>query len=301
MYVAVANAAAGQASRSNLDVVEDQMRAELGERLGAFTRAEPDAIEGALRAAAAAKPDGVIVLGGDGTARAAAEIIGAAGIPIAPLPGGTMNILPKKVFGARTLDQAIASLADASPGMLPAGEIAGRKFFLSAALGFAGSLARLRETQRGGFRPIAFASAWASTSRAFATSMTHGVKWRTRARQKWKRAHTLVLAVGSVRGVANPLTAEDEDGEGFEIASLDLRQGTDIAHLGYYAIASSWRAAPMVKIVEARRVELDAPSHRPLVVLDGEPIRLPGLKEARWISDGCPILAPPALEANGAK
>lgn len=302
MYVAVANAAAGQTSRTDLDAVEQRLRAVLGGRLAAFTRAPADEIECALREAAAAKPEAVIVLGGDGTARTAAETIGRAGVPIAPLPGGTMNILPKKVFGARTLTQAIDSLTEATPTMLPAGEIGGRRFFLSAALGFAGSLARLRETQRGAFRPLQFASAWVSTTRSFATAMTHGVKWRVRERQKWKRAHTLVLAVGSVRGVANPLSGE-EDGDGFEIASLDLRQGADLAELGYHAVSGSWRSAPSVKIVEARRIEIDAPSARPLVVLDGEPIRLPGLKEAHWIADGCPILAPPPLteQSNGAK
>lgn len=298
MFMAVANAAAGQASRSDLDAVEAQLRRALDGKLSEFVRAEPDDIEAALRRAAEASPEAVIVLGGDGTARAAAEIVGRTGVPIAPLPGGTMNILPKKVFGARSLQESIDSLALATPQMLPAGEIGGRRFFLSAALGFAGSLARLRETQRGAFRPLTFASTWASTSRAFATSMTHGVQWRTRARDKWKRAHTLVLAVGSVRSVANPL-AEDEEGDGFEIASLDLRQISDIAELGYYSLASSWRASPAVKIVEARRVEIDAPSRRPLVVLDGEPIRLPGLSEARWIEDGCAVLAPPPLEQSG--
>lgn len=57
----------------------------------------------------------------------------------------------------------------------------------------------------------------------------------------------------------------------------------------------------MVEIAQARSVEIDAPSRRPLFVLDGEPIRLPGLKDARWIAQACPILAPPpALETKNA-
>jgi diacylglycerol kinase family enzyme len=40
-------------------------------------------------------PDAVLVLAGDGTARAAAEMAGPDGPLIAPLPGGTMNMLPR--------------------------------------------------------------------------------------------------------------------------------------------------------------------------------------------------------------
>ncbi len=296
MFEAVANAAAGQASRSDLDAIEARLRAALGDQLGSFTAAAPGDIESAFRSAAERKPDALIVLGGDGTARTAAEIVGRAGVPIAPLPGGTMNILPKMVFGARTLDEAIDSLASHEMRFLPGGEIGGRVFFLSAALGFAGSLARLRETQRGAFRPLTLVRAWGSATSAFSDAMMRGVRWRAR-RQDWRRAHTLVLAVGSINAVMNPTDDPDDMDDGFEIASLDLRQGTDLAQLGYHAIASSWREAPSVAITRARRVELDAPSRRPLVVLDGEPIRLPSLSkkstlEARWVAEACPVLAP---------
>lgn len=294
MYEAVANAAAGATSRADLAEVEAALRATLGDRLGAFEAVQPEGIEAALRGAAERKPEALIVLGGDGTARAAAEIVGRAGVPIAPLPGGTMNILPKKVFGDRDIMASIAALADAEVRDLAGGDIAGRLFFLSAALGFAGSLARLRETQRGAFRPLTFAREWTSCANAFSQSMLHGVRWRTRRSTRWRRAHTLVLAVGSVHAVLNPAQAADDDEaeDGFEIASLDLRQGGDLASLGYHAIATSWRDAPMVEISEARRVEIDSPSRRPLVVLDGEPIRVPGLKEARFLAAACPVLAP---------
>lgn len=301
MFEAVANAASGQASRSDMDAIEARLRAALGSKLSTFTAVPPDDIEAALRAAAARKPEALIVLGGDGTARAAAEIAGrGAGVPIAPLPGGTMNVLPKKVFGARPLGEAIDSLAESEIRPLPGGEIGGRVFFLSAALGFAGSLARLRETQRGAFRPLSFARAWGATASAFGSSMIQGVRWRRRKNPGWRRAHTLVLAVGSVRAVMNPTDEEDND-EGFEIASLDLRQGGDLARLGYHAIATSWRDAPMVSIEGARRVDIEAPSKRPLVVLDGEPMRLPGLKDARWIPDACLILAPKETAAEADK
>src|SRR6478735_6751920 len=54
-------------------------------------------LEACLRVAVDARPDLLIVLAGDGTARAAAQLCGPEGPTIAPLPGGTMNMLPHAV------------------------------------------------------------------------------------------------------------------------------------------------------------------------------------------------------------
>ncbi|KAK0339250.1 hypothetical protein LTR94_035328, partial [Friedmanniomyces endolithicus] len=51
----------------------------------------PDQIGEAL----AARPDALFILAGDGTARSVAARAGSDGPLIAPLPGGTMNMLPK--------------------------------------------------------------------------------------------------------------------------------------------------------------------------------------------------------------
>ena len=48
----------------------------------------------AVRAAVDAAPDLLIVLAGDGTARLAAELCGLDGPLVAPMAGGTLNMLP---------------------------------------------------------------------------------------------------------------------------------------------------------------------------------------------------------------
>lgn len=55
----------------------------------------PDQIAEALDA----RPDVLFVLAGDGTARSVATRAGPKGPLIAPLPGGTMNMLPKALYG----------------------------------------------------------------------------------------------------------------------------------------------------------------------------------------------------------
>src|SRR6185369_8796255 len=88
----VANCASGSVGRTAPGEVE-QILAELG--LTAQIHApERSDITDSLKAAVAAKPDLLVILAGDGTARAAAELCGPRGPIIAPLPGGTMNMLP---------------------------------------------------------------------------------------------------------------------------------------------------------------------------------------------------------------
>jgi diacylglycerol kinase family enzyme len=60
-----------------------------------------------LRAGVDSGPDLLVVLAGDGTARAAAELAGPTGPLIAPLAGGTMNMLPHAVYGRRPWQEAL--------------------------------------------------------------------------------------------------------------------------------------------------------------------------------------------------
>ena len=61
---------------------------------------DPDALIEGLKAALDTRPDLLVVLGGDGTASAAAALCGPLGPLLAPLPGGTMNMLPHAIFMA---------------------------------------------------------------------------------------------------------------------------------------------------------------------------------------------------------
>ena len=64
-----------------------------------ITAPEPRALDDTLREVLDRKPDLLVVLAGDGTARAAAHLCGERGPLVAPLPGGTMNMLPKALYG----------------------------------------------------------------------------------------------------------------------------------------------------------------------------------------------------------
>jgi diacylglycerol kinase family enzyme len=283
--------AAGTAASTDVSALEERVQRALPEAQIDLVSVAPEDLDTALDGAFAQEPDVVVVFGGDGTARAAAKRALATHVPIAPLPGGTMNVLPRLVFGHADLAQAIEDLPTCKITGLDTGIVGGEPFFLSAAFGFAGPLARLRESMRPPRTVRGVCSAALTSVRALGPSLRGGIKWR-RAGAKWHHAQTLVVALGSMERV---LTPEDEDvhtGERLQAAALRLKSMWDIAKLGGDAVRlRDWRELNQLTLVTAQRIELELHSKRALAVLDGEPIRLSHASEITVNEGALPVLA----------
>ena len=143
-YVVVVNSNAGSSSKFS----EEALKAASPDATFDILSVAPEGLTAAFDKAFSAKPTAVIVVGGDGTARTAAVRAVQTGVPIIPMPGGTMNVLPKIVFGHGDMARAIADLPRLKPSALDVGRVSGEMFFLSAAFGLAGPMARLREATR---------------------------------------------------------------------------------------------------------------------------------------------------------
>src|ERR1700743_1402107 len=118
---------------------EDRLRAILGRAAIApfeIANVEGGAVDAALGRLLASDPKVLIVLGGDGTIRAAAEKCGKAGVTLIPLPGGTMNMLPKAIYGERDWERALSdTLAGPALKTIGGGEVDGRRFFCAGIFG----------------------------------------------------------------------------------------------------------------------------------------------------------------------
>lgn len=287
----VVNEAAGTASSTDVTTLVARVVHALPDKVVDLVSVRPEDLEKAMDDAFAQKPDVVVVFGGDGTARSAAKRAIGNQIPIAPLPGGTMNVLAKLVFGHADLSKAIDALPTCSTTGLDVGMVASEPFFLSAAFGFAGPLARLREAMRPPRRLGEIVSASFRCARALGPSLRGGVKWRSEG-GKWRRAHTLVVALGSIDRVLSPEEEAVHTGERLQAAALRLRSGWDIARLGGDAVRlRDWRKLHQLTLTAARRIELDLNSKRPLAVLDGEPMRLSRATEITVAESALPVLA----------
>lgn len=290
--VAIANSVAGAASKLDLETVEAQLREALGDRFHGMRTVAPDVLEQTVREVVGERPDALVVVGGDGTARCAAKAVmgGDGDTAIVPLPAGTMNVLPRLVFGHDDFARAIAELPELEPSWLPAGMVGGEPFFLSAAFGFAASLARFRESMRPPRHWPSVASAAGACVRASMHALSGGPDWRP-DRGDWRRAHTLIVALQSVDRVLEP-EAGHPDPRRFEIAALRLRSGVDALRLGGVALLSDWRRSDRVEIVQASQVHVRIRSRRPMLVLDGEPMRVGRALKVTLVQRAVPVLAP---------
>ena len=133
-YVVVINNNAGSSARFD----EEALKAASPDATFEILSVAPDDLDKAFDKAFSDKPSAVIVVGGDGTARTAAARAVSTGVPIIPMPGGTMNVLPKIVFGHGDMARAIADIPKLAPRSLDVGRVGGETFFLAAAFGFAG-------------------------------------------------------------------------------------------------------------------------------------------------------------------
>src|SRR5512140_4022749 len=97
---------------------------------------EAKEMERSFAEAAGQKLEVLIVLGGDGTIRTAAEACAEKGSYLIPLPGGTMNMLPRALSGDVDWEESLKNtLAAPSLKVLSGGRIAGKQFLIAAIVG----------------------------------------------------------------------------------------------------------------------------------------------------------------------
>lgn len=232
---------------------------------GVVTTPGEEGLEACLRAALDTHPDLLAIVAGDGTARAGAEMAGPKGPLVAPLPGGTMNMLPKAIYGDRDWKTALAEiLRDGVEKPVSGGEIDGRAFYVAAILGSPALWAEAREAARDGDLRRALTRAQRALHRAFSGRLrfSFGPLGRTRAKAE---ALTLLCPLVS--------RAMDDDEGYLEAAAVDPAGAMDIFRLGFHAAVGDWRTDPKVAVTRVRSGRAWASGRIP-AVLDGEPTRL---------------------------
>jgi diacylglycerol kinase family enzyme len=228
----------------------------------------------------AAKPDVIFVLAGDGTARSVASKAKPDGPMIAPLPGGTMNMLPKALYGTADWKLALKrALEEGEPQAVSGGEVQGEYFYCAAILGSPALWAPAREAMRTGKIKLALQYGRRALKRAFSGrlrfTLDGGEKRRTEA---------LVL-------ISPMISKAMEDPIGLEAAAMDPSDTTQAFRLAATALFSDWRQDPAVSTRPAKRIEVRARSKIPAVI-DGEPLLLKPEAVIRFVPKAFKALAP---------
>jgi diacylglycerol kinase family enzyme len=235
----------------------------------------PEGLANSMRAAIDAAPDLLVVLAGDGTIRTAAELCGPAGPVLAPLPGGTVNLLPRALYGAHSWQDALTiALAEGEPRMLGGGEVEGHVFLCGSIIGAPALWAPAREAVRYGQLRLAWLRGRRAMRRAFTGRLRYALDGGPR-----RKAGALSI-VGPLVSRALP-----GDASALEVAALDFQGAADVVGLGLHALVDDWRKAGAVEeVVVARSVRVWAAEPIP-AILDGESVRLPASAEMRYRPD----------------
>ena len=245
-------------------------------------------IDAQIAEAIASGPDVLFVLAGDGTARAVASSAGPKGPLVAPLPGGTMNMLPKALYGTADWKLALRSaLEEGAPQCVSGGTVEGQAFYCAAILGSPALWAPAREAIRSGKLSLAGAYARRALRRAFTGRLRFSLDGGDKA-----KTEALVLI--------SPMISRALDGPvGLEAAAMDPSDTGQAFRLAATALFSDWRQDASVTTRPARRIDVWARSKIPAVI-DGEPTLLPHETKVIFIPNAFQALAPnPPTPENG--
>ncbi|HYG25589.1 MAG TPA: diacylglycerol kinase family protein [Caulobacteraceae bacterium] len=276
----VANVASGSVQPDVRERVE-AIVAEAGVSARIDTPACAD-LNSCIRAALDRGPDLLVIIAGDGTARCAAEMAGMDGPLVAPLPGGTMNLLPRALYGERDWETALRdTLESGCVRPVSGGEVGGHKFYVGALLGAPALWALAREAVRERKLGLAVRRAKRAARRAFSGRLRFSIDGGL-----MQKAEALQIMCPLVS------KALSDDDHRLEAIALDPAGAADAFRLGIRTLRGNWRDDPAVEVFHCRSGQAWASGIIPASI-DGEPIRLPRNVEIRYLKEAFRSLAPP--------
>jgi diacylglycerol kinase family enzyme len=232
-----------------------------------------DQMEPSFAEAAGQKLEVLIVLGGDGTIRTAAEACAERGPYLIPLPGGTMNMLPRALYGDVSWEDALKNTLTApSAKVLSGGRVADKQFFIAAIVGAPSLWAEARESIREG----AIVDAIGKGSVAFQNMFETKVQY---------------LISGKIKGEAEavalicPLISEEmtDSDQALEAAVIDVESAAEVIGLATAAAFGKWRDDRNILLTKTRRVGVQSSKDIP-AILDGERVNLGSCAEVDFVS-----------------
>ncbi len=280
--IAIVNLSSGGANAASVERMEDILCA-AGIRGAEVIGVGPRQVERAVDSAIA-RADVVIVLGGDGTIRAAADRCGRAGKPIIPLAGGTMNMLANALYGPGPWEARLAEILAAPEVREVSGaEAGGQRFFCAAIIGAASLWADAREA----LRHFQLAEA---ARRSMAALERSGEALEYRIGENLRGGARAVVVICPL--ISKSLPAE---APAMEAAAMQSAAAGDILRLAAHALFDDWRRDPAVSLARVRSVTVTGHARVP-VILDGERARMGRTVSVNFVPVAFRALAPAASD-----
>lgn len=223
----------------------------------------------------------LIVFGGDGTIRTAAEACAEKGLYFIPLPGGTMNMLPRALYGDVAWEEALKNTLTApSAKMLSGGRIAGKQFLIAAIVGAPALLAGPRESMREGN----IVDAIEKGSVAFRRMFKAKIQYRISNEMKGEAEAVALIC---------PLISEQmsDSEQALEAAVVDVESASEVIGLLSTATFGKWRDHRNIILAKTKRVSVQSDKDIP-ATLDGEIVNLGTSAEINFVPRALTVLVP---------
>jgi diacylglycerol kinase family enzyme len=231
--------------------------------------------------AAGQKLEVLIVLGGDGTIRTAAEACAEKGSYLIPLPGGTMNMLPRALYGNVSWEEALKkTLTAPSIKVLSGGRVANKRFFIAAIVGAPALWTQPRESMREG-------------------NIADAIKKGSVAFRRMFEAKVQYLISGGAKGETEavalicPLISEEmsDSEQALEAAIIDVESAAKVIGLATTAAFGKWRDDRNILLTKTKRVNVQSSKDIP-ATLDGEKVNLRRSTEIDFVPHALTVLVP---------
>jgi diacylglycerol kinase family enzyme len=238
-------------------------------------------MERSFAEAAAQKLEVLIVLGGDGTIRTAAEACAERRSFLIPLPGGTMNMLPRALYGDISWEEALKNTLSApSTRVLSGGRVANKQFFVAATVGAPSLWAEARESIREGEMVDAIEKGGIAFQNMFEKKVQYLISEKIKG-----EAEAVVLIC--------PLISEEmsDSEQALEAAVIDVESAGEVIGLATTAAFGKWRDDRNILLTKTKRVSLQSSKDIP-AILDGERVNLGRSVEIDFISRAVTVIVP---------
>jgi diacylglycerol kinase family enzyme len=224
---------------------------------------ESDQIERSFAEAATHNIKILVVLGGDGTIRTAAEVCTGTGIYLLPLPGGTMNMLPRALYGdASWQDTLKNTLTNPVTKGLSGGRVGNDLFFVAAVVGAPALWIETREAIRERDVADVVEKSAAALQAMFDTKVRYLISPESSGEAE-------VVAV-----ICPLVSAQMSDSDqALEAAAIDVDNAAELLGLATAAAFGKWRADKSVTLSKTKRVTVRSNRDIPLF-LDGERVKV---------------------------
>jgi diacylglycerol kinase family enzyme len=221
------------------------------------------------------------VLGGDGTIRTAAETCTKTDTYLVPLPGGTLNMLPRALYGDASWQDALRStLAAPSKKTLSAGRTGDELFFVAAIIGASGLWMEARESIRERDFGGAVEKSAVALRAMFDTKIQYSIAPEARGE-------------ADVIAVVCPLVSEEmsDSEEALEAAAIDIKSAGELLGLATASAFGKWRDDESVTLTKARKINVESTKDIP-VFLDGERVGAGKNVEITFVPRAVKVLVP---------